>query len=158
MDLLFDWFGWVCLANKNKNCRLSYSWFQISQTGGQLYSDTSPFSIPCLDVQQTLKGGFGWNQRRQKRSFESWEFEWVSESEDQETIGHLPLKLILQLAHQWESSSTSLWNMCRSNLESKNVYLSVPPKVVIHLLLQLINNLNFFSKKATIFEKNSKPK
>jgi hypothetical protein len=25
---------------------LSYSWFQTSQTGGQWYSDTSPFSIP----------------------------------------------------------------------------------------------------------------
>ncbi len=27
---------------------MSYSWFQTSQTGGQQYSDTSPFSIPCL--------------------------------------------------------------------------------------------------------------
>jgi hypothetical protein len=26
---------------------LSYSGFQTSQTGGQQYSDTSPFSIPC---------------------------------------------------------------------------------------------------------------
>ncbi len=34
-------------TNKNKNCQLSYSWFQTSQTGGQGYSDTSPFSIPC---------------------------------------------------------------------------------------------------------------
>ncbi len=25
---------------------LSYRWFQTSQTGGQRYSDTSPFSIP----------------------------------------------------------------------------------------------------------------
>ncbi len=48
IDLLFDWFGLVCFANKNKNCQLSYSWFQTSQTGGQRYSDTSPFSIPCL--------------------------------------------------------------------------------------------------------------
>ncbi len=23
-DLLFDWFGLVCFANKNKNCQLSY--------------------------------------------------------------------------------------------------------------------------------------
>ncbi len=46
VDLLFDWFGLVCFANKNKNCRLSYSWFQASQTGGQWYSDTSLFSIP----------------------------------------------------------------------------------------------------------------
>ncbi len=47
-DLLFSWFGLVCFANKNKNCQLSYSWFQTSQTGGQWYSDTCPFSIPCL--------------------------------------------------------------------------------------------------------------
>ncbi len=25
---------------------MSYSWIQTSQTGGQPYSDTSPFSIP----------------------------------------------------------------------------------------------------------------
>ncbi len=47
VDLQFDWFGLVCFANKNINCQLSYSWFQTSQTGGQQYSDTSPFSIPC---------------------------------------------------------------------------------------------------------------
>ncbi len=45
IDLLFDRFGLVCFANKNKNRQLSYSWFQTSQTGGQWYSDTSPFSI-----------------------------------------------------------------------------------------------------------------
>jgi len=50
VDLLFNYFGLVCFANKNKNCRLSYSWFQTSQTGGQRYSDTSPFSIPWLGV------------------------------------------------------------------------------------------------------------
>jgi hypothetical protein len=25
VDLQFDWFGLVCFANKNKNCKLSYS-------------------------------------------------------------------------------------------------------------------------------------
>jgi hypothetical protein len=25
VDLLFDWFGLVCFANKNKNCQLSYN-------------------------------------------------------------------------------------------------------------------------------------
>jgi hypothetical protein len=25
IDLLFDWLGLVCFANKNKNCQLSYS-------------------------------------------------------------------------------------------------------------------------------------
>ncbi len=54
MDLLFDWFGLVCFANKNKNCQLSCSWFQTSQTGGQWYSDTSPFSIPCSGPVQPL--------------------------------------------------------------------------------------------------------
>jgi hypothetical protein len=49
-DLLFDWFGLVCFANKNKNCQLSYGRFQTSQTGGQWYSDTSPFSIPALFI------------------------------------------------------------------------------------------------------------
>ncbi len=28
---------------------MSYSWFQTCQTGGQWYSDTYPFSIPCID-------------------------------------------------------------------------------------------------------------
>ncbi len=47
VDLLFDWFGLVCFANKNKNYQFSYSWFQTSQTGGQWYSDTSPFVFPA---------------------------------------------------------------------------------------------------------------
>jgi hypothetical protein len=46
MDLLFDWFGLVCFPNKNKNCQLSHSWFQTSQTGCQRYSDTSPLVFP----------------------------------------------------------------------------------------------------------------
>jgi hypothetical protein len=25
VDVLFDWFGLVCFANKNKNCQFSYS-------------------------------------------------------------------------------------------------------------------------------------
>ena len=49
VDLLFDWFELGCFANKNKNCQLSYSQFQTSQTGGQQYSDTSPFIIPWLE-------------------------------------------------------------------------------------------------------------
>ncbi len=46
LDLLFDWFGLVCFVNKNINYELSYSLLQTSQTGGQWYSNTSPFSIP----------------------------------------------------------------------------------------------------------------
>jgi hypothetical protein len=53
IDLLFDWFGLVCFANKNNNCQLSYSSFQTSQTEGQQYSDTSPFSIPCINLFQS---------------------------------------------------------------------------------------------------------
>ncbi len=50
IDLLFDWFGLVYFATKNKICQFLYSWFQTSQTGGQWYSDTSPFSIPWFDT------------------------------------------------------------------------------------------------------------
>jgi hypothetical protein len=39
--LLFDRFGLVWFANKNKKWQLSYSWFPTSQTGGQRYSDYS---------------------------------------------------------------------------------------------------------------------
>ncbi len=42
----FDLFRLVCFANINKNCQLSYSWFQTSQTVGQWYSDTSPYLEP----------------------------------------------------------------------------------------------------------------
>ncbi len=48
IDLLFDWFGLVCFTNRNKNFQLSYSRFQTSQTEGQQYCDTFPFSIPWL--------------------------------------------------------------------------------------------------------------
>jgi hypothetical protein len=48
--LLFDLFGLACFANQNKNCQLSYSRFETSQTGGQLFSDTSPFGIPWIDI------------------------------------------------------------------------------------------------------------
>ncbi len=50
IDLLFDLFGLVCFANKNKNCQLLYSWFKTSQTGGQWYSYTSLCSIPCITL------------------------------------------------------------------------------------------------------------
>jgi hypothetical protein len=50
VDLLFDLFGLVCFVNKNKNCQLSYSRFQTSQTGGQQYSDTSPLVCPGLTI------------------------------------------------------------------------------------------------------------
>jgi len=61
IDLLFDWLGLVSFANKNKNCQLSYSRFQTSQTRGQWYSDTSPFSIPWLEQLTTRQAvDIGW--------------------------------------------------------------------------------------------------
>jgi hypothetical protein len=52
VDLLFDWFGLVCFTNKNKHCQLWNSWFQTSQTGGQQYNNTFPFSITWLSPYQ----------------------------------------------------------------------------------------------------------
>ncbi len=62
IDLLFDWFGLVCFTNENINCQLSYSWFQTSQTGGQWYSDTSPFSISCLIHDNTVQISIPWSR------------------------------------------------------------------------------------------------
>jgi hypothetical protein len=45
-DLLFDWFGISCLTTDNFCSYLQNRLIQTSQTGGQRYSDTSPFSIP----------------------------------------------------------------------------------------------------------------
>jgi hypothetical protein len=46
IDLLFDWFGISCMTTDNFCFYLQNRLIQTSQTGGQLYSDTSPFSIP----------------------------------------------------------------------------------------------------------------
>jgi hypothetical protein len=48
IDLLFDWFGISCLTTDNFSFHLQNRLIQSSQTGGHLYSDTSPFSIPCF--------------------------------------------------------------------------------------------------------------
>jgi hypothetical protein len=45
VDLLFDWFGISLMATDNF---LQNILIQTSQTGGQWYCDTSPFSIPCI--------------------------------------------------------------------------------------------------------------
>jgi hypothetical protein len=47
IDLLFDWFGISCMTTENICFYLQSRLIQTSQTGGQWYSDTSPFSIPC---------------------------------------------------------------------------------------------------------------
>jgi hypothetical protein len=46
VDLLFDWFGICCMTIDNFCFYLQIRLIQTSQTGGQQYSDTSPFSIP----------------------------------------------------------------------------------------------------------------
>jgi hypothetical protein len=47
VDLLFDWFGMSCMTTDNYCFYLQNFLIQTSQTAGQQYSDTSPFSIPC---------------------------------------------------------------------------------------------------------------
>jgi len=44
----FDWFGISCMTTDNFCFYLQNRLFQTSKTGGQWYSDTSPFSIPCF--------------------------------------------------------------------------------------------------------------
>jgi hypothetical protein len=48
VDLRFDWFRISCMTTDNSCFHLQNRLIQTSQTGGQQYSDTSPFSIPCL--------------------------------------------------------------------------------------------------------------
>jgi hypothetical protein len=45
VDLLFDWFGISCMTADNFCFYLQNRLIQTNQTGGQWYSDTSPFSI-----------------------------------------------------------------------------------------------------------------
>ncbi len=54
-DLLFDWFGISCMTTDNFCFYLQNRQILTGQTGGQQYSDTFPFSIPCLN---------SWNQQR----------------------------------------------------------------------------------------------
>jgi hypothetical protein len=46
VDLQFDGLGISCMATDNFCFCLQNRLIQTSQTGGQWYSDTSPFSIP----------------------------------------------------------------------------------------------------------------
>jgi hypothetical protein len=48
IKLLFDWFGISCTTTDNFCFYLPNRLIQTRQTGGQRYSDTSPFSIPWL--------------------------------------------------------------------------------------------------------------
>jgi hypothetical protein len=47
INLLFDWFGISSMTTDNFCFHLQHRLIQTSQTGGQWYNDTSPFSIPC---------------------------------------------------------------------------------------------------------------
>ena len=55
VDLRFDRFGISCMTTDNFCFYLQNRLIQASQTGGQRYSDTSPFSIPCFDFQAAEK-------------------------------------------------------------------------------------------------------
>ncbi len=48
VDLLFDWLGISCMTTDKFCFYLQNRLIQTSQTGGQGYSDTSPFSIPWI--------------------------------------------------------------------------------------------------------------
>jgi hypothetical protein len=50
VDFLFDWFGISWMTTDNFCFNLQNKLIQTSQTGGKQYSDTSPFSIPCIDI------------------------------------------------------------------------------------------------------------
>ncbi len=52
--LLFDWFGISCMTTDNFCFYLQNRLIQTSQTGGQQYSGTSPFSIPCMYERSSL--------------------------------------------------------------------------------------------------------
>jgi hypothetical protein len=54
IELLFDWFGISCMTTDNFCFYLQNRLIQTSQTGGQQYSDTSLFSIPCGDIHSSL--------------------------------------------------------------------------------------------------------
>ncbi len=49
IDLLFDRFGISCMITDNFCFYLQNRLIQTSQTGGQRYSDISPFSIPWIE-------------------------------------------------------------------------------------------------------------
>jgi hypothetical protein len=58
VDLLFDWFGISCAKADNFCLYLQNRLIQTSQTGGQQYSDTSPFSIPWVKIFKGTGAGY----------------------------------------------------------------------------------------------------
>ncbi len=70
VDLLFDWFGISLMTTDNFCFYLQNRLIQTSQTGGQWYSDTSPFSIPCTNIQtSTTKRAYGQTKALVKKTF-----------------------------------------------------------------------------------------
>jgi hypothetical protein len=55
VELLFDWFGICCMTIDNFHFYSQNGLIQTGQTGGQLYIDTSPFSVPWVDFLQNVK-------------------------------------------------------------------------------------------------------
>ncbi len=54
VDLLFDWLKISRITTDNFCFYLQNRLIQTNQTGGQQYSDTSPFSIPCFRATMKL--------------------------------------------------------------------------------------------------------
>jgi hypothetical protein len=54
VDVLFDWFGISCMSTANFCFYMQNRPIQTGQTGGQQYSDTSPFSTPWLGSVSSL--------------------------------------------------------------------------------------------------------
>jgi hypothetical protein len=50
VDLLCDCFGINCMTINNFRFYLQNRLIQTGQTGGQLYSDTSPFSVSWIEM------------------------------------------------------------------------------------------------------------
>jgi len=65
-----DWFGISCMTTDNFCFYLQNRLFQTNQTGGQRYSDTSPFSIPwpCCHLATDFGSWFTkWKRRDEKK-------------------------------------------------------------------------------------------
>ncbi len=63
VDLLLGWFGISCMTADKFCFYLQNRLIQDSQTGGQCYSDTSPFSILCLNALAYLSPSLATNKR-----------------------------------------------------------------------------------------------
>ncbi len=68
VGLLFDWFGISCMTTDNFCFYLQNRLIQTSQTGGQRYSDTSPFSIPWTESPFWVSGFENGHQTPREKS------------------------------------------------------------------------------------------